>query len=92
MLDTVHRVDLGERGLCRQDQLGLTLHDRLYQFGPVLEVVIQLRFAGARGGQDVVETGCRDALLVHHLRGRIDDGRAGAAAVCGRGQLGGTWW
>ncbi|EIT97675.1 hypothetical protein MA4S0726RB_1215 [Mycobacteroides abscessus 4S-0726-RB] len=30
LLDTVHRVDLGERGLCRQDQLGLTLHDRLY--------------------------------------------------------------
>ncbi|CQA12375.1 Uncharacterised protein [Mycobacteroides abscessus] len=28
--DALHRVDLRERGLRRQDQLGLTFHDRLY--------------------------------------------------------------
>ena len=72
------------RWLRRQDEFDLTINDRPNEVRPVVEVVVQLRLAAARGRQNVIETGRRHATLPHHGRCRVDD--RSTAAQPPRGQ------
>lgn len=72
------------RWLRRQDEFDLMVDDRPDEVGPVVEVVVELRLAAARGRQNIIETGRRHATLTHHGRGRVDD--SGTAAQPSRGQ------
>ena len=55
--------------------------DGLDQIRLVGKIVVELRFPGLGCGKDIVESGPRDAALVHHRRRGVDDRSSGSPAL-----------
>jgi pimeloyl-ACP methyl ester carboxylesterase len=82
----VGALRVAQRRLRGQNVVELVVQDRRAQILLVLEVVVQLRLPRAASGEDVVHRGRGDALGVHQLGGRVQDGGPGAPPSFGGGQ------